>query len=533
MLLHKSLYRSAFILLWVVTLTLSFSVKAVNTPSIAGNTISDWAQPGVLAAYDKGLLRDDIPLGKDYTIPITRLQLAMLTVDVMAWEKERSLLELAREYELDLKTLTESGQLPELESGSFGDTKSPYAELALRLQLMVGDAGLFKPGDLLTRAEAAIVLQRCMSALGVAEANAAPQIFADAMEIPGWARQAVRFVSGRTDSRGTALMSGDKGAFSPLGTLTIEQAILALLRIDDSKAIGTVQPGWREAPGYNFAQLSLTFGGDCTLGRGLDFDYDRSFDEMYDAMGPDYFFSGIEEFFNDDLTMVNFEGTLTESWTPKDKTFVFKGRPEYAQVLRAGSVDVVTVANNHSMDYYDQGFSDTLAYLSPVVQISGYDFLPIITVKGVNIGFASNTGWSFDEEQQRFIDNAIGSLRAAGADLVVFNFHWGDEGAYYSNDTQQAIAHYCIDQGADLVIGHHPHVAQETETYNGKQIVYSLGNLVFGGNKNPWDKNCLIFRQNYVFDLDAHAVTAETHAAIPYLISSDPERNNYHPVRAE
>ncbi len=300
----------------------------------------------------------------------------------------------------------------------------------------------------------------------------------------------------------------------------------------DSKLIGNVYPDWRDAPGYDQVQVALTFGGDCTFGRGIDFSYYGSFDEMYNRMGASYFFSGIEEFFNDDLTMVNFEGTLTNATKPAVKTFVFKGLPEYAKILPAGSIDVVSIANNHSMDYLQQGFQDTLQNLSPYVAVSGYNRMPIVTVKGVNVGFASNVGWSFGESQKKFIRDAIANLRAAGADLVVFNYHWGIERTYHSDSTQRAIAHYCIDQGADLVIGHHPHVVQETETYKGKQIAYSLGNLVFGGNHNPADKNCLIFRQTFIFDLDTRAMVSETHAAIPYRVSSVNGRNDYHPVRA-
>ena len=157
--------------------------------------------------------------------------------------------------------------------------------------------------------------------------------------------------------------------------------------------------------------------------------------------------------------------------------------------------------------------------------------MPIVSVKGVNIGFASNEGWSYDSYQRAFIDNAIANLRARGADIIVFNYHWGIERSYSSNATQQSIAHYCIDKGADLVIGHHPHVAQETETYKGKQIVYSLGNLVFGGNHNPADKNCLIFRQSFTVDLDSRSITDAGSAAIPYTISSVSWRNDYHPVK--
>lgn len=158
--------------------------------------------------------------------------------------------------------------------------------------------------------------------------------------------------------------------------------------------------------------------------------------------------------------------------------------------------------------------------------------MPIVTVKGVRIGFASNVGWSFDNAQKNFIDNAIRDLRQRGAELIVFNYHWGIEKSYHSDATQRAIGHYCIDRGADLVIGHHPHVVQEVEVYKGKPIAYSLGNLVFGGNNNPSDKNCLIFRQNYTFDLNTRRVTASSHQAIPYKISSVSWRNDYRPTKA-
>jgi poly-gamma-glutamate synthesis protein (capsule biosynthesis protein) len=513
-------------------LVVPFSARAAGTPYITEKNISAWAREDVIAAYRAGLLVKTFNLGDDYALFITRLQLARLAVDFVAAERNMSALTLADEFALVLQAPAAAEPLPELVSSSFQDTKSPYAELALKLNMMKGADDLFRPNDTVTRAEAAAVLQRCMAALGVTEANTAPMSFADTYAIPRWAALAVKFVSGRTDNRGTALMGGAADLFSPEGKLTIEQAILTLLRMHDSKLIENVYPDWRDAPGYDLVQVALTFGGDCTFGRGLDFSYYGSFDEMYDRMGASYFFSGIDEFYNDDLTMVNFEGTLTTATSSAVKTFVFKGRPEYAAILPAGSIDVVTVANNHSMDYLQQGFQDTLQNLSPYVAVSGYEQMPIVTVKGVKIGFASNIGWSFDESQKRFIRDAVGNLRATGADLVVFNYHWGIERTYHSNATQQAIAHYCIDQGADLVIGHHPHVAQETETYKGKQIAYSLGNLVFGGNQNPNDKNCLLFRQTFVFDLDTRTLVSESHTAIPYLVSSVTGRNDYHPVPA-
>lgn len=421
--------------------------------------------------------------------------------------------------------------LPFVSSGSFRDTRSVYIEVAAQLGIVNGANGLFRPNDPVSRAEAAAMMQRCMGVLGFTEANQQPMQFSDNYAIPRWAVESVKYISGRTDTSGQAIMGGSGGKFSPQDTYTIEQAILSLRRMQSSLAVTTVAEGWRDAPGYNSVQLALTFGGDCTLGRGHNFAYSNSLDEMYDNKGPSYFFSGISEFFNDDLTMVNFEGTLTTSTSHAYKTFAFKGRPEYAKILDAGSIDVVSLANNHSMDYFQRGYDDTVRYLSPYVAVSAYSRMPIVTVKGVRIGFASNVGWSFDSAQKNFITGAIRDLRARGAEIIVFNYHWGTEKSYRSDATQRAIGHYCIDQGADLVIGHHPHVVQEVEVYKGKPIAYSLGNLVFGGNSNPSDKNCLIFRQNYTVDLDTHKITSSSYQAIPYKISSVSWRNDYHPTK--
>lgn len=595
----------------------------------AGNIhMSPWAISEVQAAYDSGIISTAFDLGTNYTRPITRGELARLTVDLIAHEGQITIPDLTAQLGIFLQSVplvpaqteeeplepdvssemqdelenteplpdesvddtvpendateempdedaledsandtaeneesdssevvpTEQppespsseetqedvvdwgdpldGGLPFVADGSFSDTQSVYIEIAARLGIVNGTNGLFRPNDPVSRAEAAAMMQRCMNVLGYSEANQQPQQFHDNYEMPRWAIPAIKYISGRTDVNGQSIMGGSNGEFNPLGTYTVEQAILSLRRMQSSLAVTAVADGWREAPGYDSVQLTLTFGGDCTLGRGHNFSYSRSFDEMYDLKGPSYFFSDITEFFDDDLTMVNFEGTLTTSTIHANKTFAFKGRPEYAKVIDEGSIDVVSVANNHSMDFLQRGFDDTVRYLSPYVAVSGYARMPIVTVKGVRIGFASNVGWSFDTAQKNFIDNAIRDLRQRGAELIVFNYHWGIEKSYHSDATQRAIGHYCIDQGADLVIGHHPHVVQEVEVYKGKPIAYSLGNLVFGGNNNPSDKKCLIFRQNYTFDLNTRKISASSHQAIPYKISSVSWRNDYHPIKA-
>lgn len=139
-----------------------------------------------------------------------------------------------------------------------------------------------------------------------------------------------------------------------------------------------IYDAWRDAAGYDTVALKLSFGGDCTFGRNAGAAYAGSFDAMYDKMGPAYFFSNVKEFHSDDLTMVNLEGALTTSNQPREnKEFVFKGRPEYAAILKEGSVDVVTIANNHARDYGTRGLEDTVRALSPHVAVSGYARQPL------------------------------------------------------------------------------------------------------------------------------------------------------------
>ena len=486
--------------------------------------ISSWAREEVQAAYDQGWMTDDLALGGDYTRSITRAQYARLAAHFMAAQRQTTVEAL----------LEENGLTGEVTDSPFSDTADPYLILAANMGIVKGDSsGTFRPNGKLNRAEASIILQRCMGLLGRADANKAPIAFSDAYQMPRWAVEAIKFTSGRTTDSGKALMSGSGGAFHPKDDLSIEQAVITLLRCGQSAQVEEVYENWRSAPGYDTVSVTISFGGDCTFGRSRNASYAGSFDEMYDKKGAAYFFSNTKAFHTDDLTMVNFEGALTTYNVPREnKEFIFKGRPEYAKILEAGSVDVVTIANNHARDYGNRGLTDTISNLSPYVAVSGYERMPIVTVKGVKVGFASNLGWSFDATQKKFITDAIRSLRARGAEVIVFNYHWGEERQYKSNATQRAIAHYCIDQGADLVIGHHPHVVQEVETYKGKQIAYSLGNLSFGGNRNPSDKNCLIFQQTFTIDLNSRDISKTSYKALPYKVSSVSYRNDYRPTPA-
>lgn len=282
--------------------------------------------------------------------------------------------------------------------------------------------------------------------------------------------------------------------------------------------------------------LTLSVVGDCTLGTDETFDYDTSLNAYYENYGADYFLQNVRSIFSaDDLTIANFEGTLTDSDEREDKTFAFKAPASYASVLSGSSVEAVNTANNHSHDYGDQGFDDTLAALDDAGIVHfGYDETAVMDIKGIKVGMVGiyELYDHLDREQQ--LKDNIAKVQADGAQLIVVIFHWGNETETVPDSNQTTLGRMAIDLGADLVCGHHPHVLQGIETYKGKNIVYSLGNFCFGGNSSPSDMDTMIYQQTFTIDADGVKNDNVTNI-IPCSISSAAYDgyNNYQPTPAE
>ena len=282
--------------------------------------------------------------------------------------------------------------------------------------------------------------------------------------------------------------------------------------------------------------LTLSVVGDCTLGTDETFDYDTSLNAYYENYGADYFLQNVKDIFStDDLTIANFEGTLTDSDEREDKTFAFKAPAEYAQILTSGSIEAVNTANNHSHDYGDQSFDDTLAALDDAGIVHfGYDETAVMDVKGIKVGLVGIYElYDHLEREQQLKDN-IAKVKADGAQLIVVIFHWGNETETVPDSNQTTLGRIAIDEGADLVCGHHPHVLQGIETYKGRNIVYSLGNFCFGGNSSPSDMDTMIYQQTFTIDADGVKKDNVTNI-IPCSISSAAYDgyNNYQPTPAE
>lgn len=283
------------------------------------------------------------------------------------------------------------------------------------------------------------------------------------------------------------------------------------------------------------AETSITISlmGDCTIGTDENFDTSTNFNAYYTVYGKDHFFKNVKSILSaDDLSIVNFEGTLTDSQLRADKTYAFKGDPAYASILSEASIEAANLANNHSSDYGPISYTDTQTNLQGAgITTFGYDETAVVEIKGLKIGLVGICELDQHLGVQTQLLNNIAKVQEEGADYIIVNFHWGTELATVPDANQTTLARAAIDAGADLVAGHHPHVLQGIEIYKGKTIVYSLGNFCFGGNVYPSDFDTMIFQQTITFNTYKEpSNTANT--VIPCSVSSESTYNNYQPTPA-
>lgn len=336
------------------------------------------------------------------------------------------------------------------------------------------------------------------------------------------------------------ILAGIRGCSSYMSSrqAAAKKAVSMNASKDNSQKVSSDSPNTDSSNATVSSPVSLTLSvvGDCTLGTDETFDYNTSLNAYYENYGADYFLQNVKDIFSaDDLTIANFEGTLTDSDEREDKTFAFKAPASYASILTSGSVEAVNTANNHSHDYGEQSFNDTLAALDDAGIVHfGYDETAVMDVKGIKVGLVGIYElYDHLEREQQLKDN-IAKVKADGAQLIVVIFHWGNETETVPDSNQTTLGRIAIDEGADLVCGHHPHVLQGIETYKGKNIVYSLGNFCFGGNSSPSDMDTMIYQQTFTIDADGVKKDNVTNI-IPCSISSAAYDgyNNYQPTPAE
>ncbi len=339
----------------------------------------------------------------------------------------------------------------------------------------------------------------------------------------GWGKD--KSAPASSNAAGTVSMGKDSSKAENRGTFADDP------QNPDDQNNGPVEP--TEIP-FEPVSLTVTVVGDCTLGTDEYFDYDSSLNAYFYNYGKEYFLQNVRNTFSsDDLTIANFEGTLTNLDTRADKQFAFKAPPEFAGILSCSSVEAVTTANNHSHDYGDQSFSDTMNALDAEGIIHfGYDETAVMDVKGIKVGLVGIYELNDHLERTEQLKRNIAKVKEEGAQLVIVIFHWGNEKETVPDSNQMTLGRMAIDEGADLVCGHHPHVLQGIEEYKGRNIVYSLGNFCFGGNSYPSDMDTMIFQQTFIIEKDGVKMDNVTNI-IPCSVSSEYGYNNYQPTPAK
>jgi poly-gamma-glutamate synthesis protein (capsule biosynthesis protein) len=273
--------------------------------------------------------------------------------------------------------------------------------------------------------------------------------------------------------------------------------------------------------------VTISFAGDFTLGGDIQSFGEERFAEVAEREGYAYFLENVEPIFSkDDYTVVNLETVLTESTKKRqNRSFIFRGQPEYAKILTLGSVEAVTIANNHANDFLEKGKEDTKKALDDEkIAYFGYEREFYKYIKGIKFGFIGLTEWDYTLSE---VTEKV-SKAAENCDMLIVEFHWGYEYQYSPSKTQQTYGRAAVDAGADLVVGQHPHVLGETENYNGVNIVYSLGNFCYGGHSNPKDKDTAIFQQDFINENGV--ITLGESRLIPCSLSSVSWSNDFRPT---
>ncbi len=289
-------------------------------------------------------------------------------------------------------------------------------------------------------------------------------------------------------------------------------------------------------------QVTLSLVGSCVLGQDENGEDTGSFAEYYDNYGTSYFFQNVKSIFEgDDLTAATLNGTLTLSDTRQELDKAIRADPSYGQILAAGGIDAVSVANAHTQDYGDEGYVDTLANLDNAqVGRFGYDNVLVLSAgetadsaaqgslvetNGIRVGLSGVWEDSQEDYASQALDN-VAELQSQGAQIIVVMISWAESQDEIPTDDQILLAHRLISAGADLVVGVQPGGLQGIECYKGKYIAYSLGSFL-SDSEAPTDT--LIFRQTFTVS-GGKAQENAAYEIIPCSTSSESGANTYCPT---
>lgn len=287
----------------------------------------------------------------------------------------------------------------------------------------------------------------------------------------------------------------------------------------------------------NSFTITLSFVGDCLCATDARTSYANCFEEMADSEAPEYFLSKVNHLFlSDDFTIADCENVFSDSngllmrdkgqiANPDIEAYWFKTKSKNANILSVGGIDMVSIENNHINDYGAKGHSDTQEALDAAGLLWGEEGkIVYYKKKGYKIAVicVSMYNGGVVETIKNYINKA-----SKKSDYQIIYFHGGKEAVHTAETWKVNACHALIDAGADLIIGDHPHVLQPREIYNGKTIIYSIGNFIFGGNRHP--ENRTIIYQHTLSLNNEGILTKEKGKIIPCYVYTG-NTNNWQPA---
>ena len=277
--------------------------------------------------------------------------------------------------------------------------------------------------------------------------------------------------------------------------------------------------------------IVINMVGDTMLASYKNEDADNGFKEYANREDPSYFLEKVAPIFRaDDLTIANLECVLTDkTLTPIEKNeatpYWYYGKTANTRILTAGSVEAVSLANNHMNDYGDQGRLDTREAVGKAgLLYAGWNETFYFEKNGFKIAVICTN--FFSEGKADDICSQVKEV-SKNSDFQIVFFHGGKEAEHTPEQWKIGACHSLIDSGADAVIGAHPHVLQRAESYNGGTIVYSLGNFCFGGNRSP-ENRTVIYRLT-VNVKEGDKSFSHKSEIIPFYVYTG-SANNYQPA---
>ncbi len=330
--------------------------------------------------------------------------------------------------------------------------------------------------------------------------------------------------------------SADKISHLPVSTMNISAAETMADPFVSGFENSEVTTDEDIVPDKNTFDIKLSFTGDMLLASYMDETKLYNFNDFVNKNPPTYFLEKVRHVFEaDDFTVVNFENVLTDrDLTPVEKDYSpaywYKSKTSNVEILTSSGVECVSLVNNHTEDYGIEGYNDTYKTVKDAGLYAGTaDEIMYLEKEGFTVAVICTGLWSV--YQANSVQTRLDAAKE-NSDYQIIFFHGGTEMIHEPEQWKIDACRKLVDGGADLVIGSHPHILQPMETYNGVDIIYSLGNFCFGDWFRP-ENRTIIYQMNLTVDKETMTLIESAPEVIPCYVHTGEYRNNYQPAVIE